>query len=51
MKLTLLLLSGNLVHAMQANRTSTVKLEKPVISCSGRRKEWSKRMYFAQPLE
>jgi hypothetical protein len=36
---------------MQANRTSTVKLEKPVISCSGGRKEWSERKYFIQPLE
>jgi len=34
------------VHAMQADAISKVKLEKPVISCSAGRKEWSKRKYF-----
>jgi hypothetical protein len=31
---------------MQANAISKVKLEKPVISCSVGRKEWSKITYF-----
>jgi len=46
MKLTSLLLSAILVHAMQANAISNVKVEKTVTSCSGGRKEWSKRKYF-----